>query len=279
MTADGPPPSAGPTVLIRDWSPGLKVLFDELRDAQVQVQRAPERQSPGLSLRTVRCASGPAWPMASLNAIARRRLGENDWTDSDSIATGECLVKMNGSAETSNHALGDRVFTVSLGATQGRAAANDAVVFLEAVWFEVHGDPALFYLSGEHLDEFGAAASVATGFSMVSFALTIPLQVVINQSVAIVDIASRVLDHPGVRQLLPDRDPDLVNEFLHARSNPSWTERFSSHGLTLGVPVLLPEHRSADAELAEARNAARLIIEAHTTDRWSSAHFSRLARV
>lgn len=281
MTADSESTQSSRLVRIVGSSPGAAELSGQLRNLGLVVSTEPGTTDPSLTLFTgtqgLECLS----ETIPLGVTIDRHLGESDWVDTRRQRSALELIRPARPPHTESPGHSEEGFTVTFEQISGRnlgVGPDQVAIVTELGWNEAASEPSLTYLTGEHLDEFQAVASAASGLGVVSLALVVPMQVVVDHSVAVVDILWRLLDHPGARSLIPSRDADWVSESLVRTRHRPATTRYSANHLELDRVVDPQNHRDIGAEFQGVRSASRMIQDAAFGNRWTGANFSRIVR-
>jgi hypothetical protein len=241
---------------------------------------------------------------ASLVSEIVRHLGEQDWEDSDSISF--CRNRLN--------LVSRRDLAIALaGSYEGRdaeelAGSADARLMLvvdardsayapqiqvaprppqvprinEAIylsWNESADSAARSVaLAGEHLTDPHALAWVLTKHGVTTFVLSLMLEKMVETSVAISDVLHRLIQHPGVAELVPSRNPDRAWTRLSGQTefHPVAVREGTRVRVAGSAGHVLPH--LLNIEVRSALLAANQISAAVCADQLTVARLSRIAR-
>lgn len=269
-------------------SPAAAVLLAQLVSADVLARYAGQAWTQFPPVRTLTSAtldacSGTGLDAQQVSVAVHRTLTENSCTDAPIDAPRQFIVRPAPAAAHGLPASVDSQFVVETALSPDvlpTLVPTDVAVELELIW-SVGDDapPALISLSGEHLDELSARASVVTGFGSTSLLILVPMETLVAQSIAIVDIAWRLIDHQWVAELIPNCQPDHARTHLRRTRPLAAPDRYSSSKLVLESDPVAANPAAVDRSIGSARAAAQVIADASSGNRWTAAHFSRVARL
>ncbi len=216
----------------------------------------------------------------------KRQLTEIDFEDSDSVGPEMFVVRPERAVHNAQHPQPEsdqpfvmKVFTGPSRAGEHWSSPEAVQLTLELQWdATTESTHSVVELSGEHLDEVTGSAVVISVPGLTSLLLTVPMSVLVEQSIAIADVAWRLLDHPGVQSAIPAQQFTRTASFMTLRDPIPPIDRYSSRSILIGAAAGLADPVNLDREVSSAVGAADLLVEAFRANRWSSAGLSRIGR-
>jgi len=234
-----------------------------------------------------------------LNGFKSRRLHEDDATDT--VEDKDHLVVVNRS-EIVLALIRDAVATASVGEgtqRQGLISINsrdpmlgesmlrgeaslspvDTQVCVYLEWQEMTGGgPRSIRLSGESLSDVNAHAWVVAGLATTILALVVPMAMLVETSIALPDVLSRLLAHPAVMCELPGGEPTAAYIRLLSTTKRTPISLRGGIGLRIGAAAGLADPTLLDAELRSGVIAGEHVSAAIVDNRLSVARLSRITR-
>jgi hypothetical protein len=175
--------------------------------------------------------------VAEVDQIIKRTLTESGWSDSSELGAGRLIVSGRVDHRVPETTTRDALKVTTRPSFPVGQAESAAL----SVQLRFSGTAAncasVVHLRGENLDEHEAAATVILNSEATWLSLCVPMASCIEQSVSAVDIAWRLLNHPGAQDLVGDRRPEYAHSSLVRSVRRSPTRRSSRAVMDL-APVL-----------------------------------------
>lgn len=287
------PPASSVTRPVRVCGPTVAaaILADRLREVGYPVVAGDLSAIDPNLLKLATDASRSALARAGFEAVPiqrhyHRQLSELDFCDSEIGGPPVYAVRLRKST-TASHSFaftGDTssvltvktVYSLQGGYRMDHAAVN---LTLELQWPRAKDiEPFLCEMSGEHLDEVSALTTVISVTDLTSLVLTVPMAILVSHSIAIADIAYRLLDHAGVRDLLPGASLIRAASYMTLGTPITPVEQYSTSSLHIGAAAGFADPVFLDREVNSAIRTANALENAFHHQRWTGASLSRLTR-
>jgi hypothetical protein len=154
---------------------------------------------------------------------------------------------------------------------------NRICLYLE--WTGSIGDDArLIRLSGESLSDVQGRAWIMARQDETVLTLALPIDALVEMSIALPDVVSRLLSHPAVLNDLPDGEPSTAYTRLLSKRKRSPSTLYGGTELEIGPAAGLADPICLDAELRSGWIAGKHIAAAITENRLTIARLSQITR-
>jgi hypothetical protein len=156
---------------------------------------------------------------------------------------------------------------------------SDTRICLYLEWTGTVGDDArLIRLTGESLSDVQGRAWIMAGLDETVLTLELPLGALVETSIALPDVVSRLLSHPAVLNELPDGEPSTAYTRLLSKRKRSPITMHGGTELEIGPAAGLADPICLDAELRSGLIAGKHLSAAITENRLSIARLSQITR-
>jgi hypothetical protein len=156
---------------------------------------------------------------------------------------------------------------------------SDTRICLYLEWTGTVGDDArLIRLTGESLSDVQGRAWIMAGLDETVLTLALPIDALVDTSIALPDVVSRLLSHPAVFNELPDGEPSTAYTRLLSKRKRSPITLLGGTELEIGPAAGLADPICLDAELRSGLIAGKHIAAAITENRLTIARLSQITR-
>jgi hypothetical protein len=164
---------------------------------------------------------------------------------------------------------------------RGEAAASpaDTQICVHLEWPEMSGGgPRSIRLTGESLSDVKGHACIVSGLATTSVTLVVPMAILVETSIALPDVLSRLLAHPAVMCELPDGEPTTAYTRLLSTSKRTLISLRRGIELRIGAAAGLVDPILLDTELRSGIIVGKHVSSAIADNRLSVARLSRITR-
>ena len=155
---------------------------------------------------------------------------------------------------------------------------SDTRICVHLEWTGTKGDARLIQLSGESLSDVQGRAWIMAGLNETMLTLVLPLGALVETSIALPDVTSRLLSHPAVLNELPDGESSTACTRLLSKRKRSPITLHGGTEIAIGPAAGVADPICLDAELRSGLIAGKHIAEAITENRLSTARLSQITR-
>lgn len=230
-----------------------------------------------------------------VEAILDRRLTEDEAVDSQCNPGDSCIVRRPDVISVLLALAGSDAFPRA-GARAVRVDAKEfqlgdaqlvndglplgeTIQCISVVWSGQSAVPGrVIRLKGDTLAEVDGRAWIISAPAETSLILAVPLASIVDTSIAVPDVLTRLLDHAAVRADLPESEPAAASvRLLPATPRPA-IEPGRRFGIAIGARAGLADPVLLDPELKSGMIAGEQVAAASVEGRISLARLSRIPR-